>query len=144
MKPQFLTKETILNIDVQDRKFPEFRVGDTIQVAQIVKEGEKERTQMFVGDVIAMHNNGLASTFTVRRIGADSVGVEKIYPYYSPIISSIELVKKGDVRRAKLFYLRDKVGKSAKIKEKVVSRKEEAAQTVNQQTSKTETESKAE
>jgi large subunit ribosomal protein L19 len=122
MKPQFLTKETILNINTQDRKFPDFRVGDTIQVAQVVKEGEKERTQMFVGDVIAIHKNGVASTFTIRKIGADNVGVERIYPYYSPIVSGIEVLKRGDVKRARLYYLRDKVGKSAKIKEKVVSK----------------------
>jgi len=128
MKPDFLTKETILDLGVKDRKFPEFRVGDTIQVAQKIKEGDKQRIQMFKGDVISFHKNGISTTFIVRRIGADNVGVEKIFPYYSPMIDSIKVIKKGDVRRAKLYYIRKRVGKSAKIKEKVVTKEQMLAQ----------------
>lgn len=124
MKARKLTKETILDLNVTDRKFPKFKVGDTIEVAQIVTEGNKERIQLFMGDVICDHNKGIASTFTVRRMGANNVGVERIFPYYSPVIDHITLVKKGDVNRAKLYYLRDRVGKSAKIKEKIQSKKQ--------------------
>ncbi len=124
MKPDFLTKETILDLGVKDRKFPKFRVGDTIQVAHKIKEGDKQRIQMFKGDVISFHKNGISTTFIVRRIGADSVGVEKIFPYYSPMIDKIEIIRKGDVRRAKLYYVRKRVGKSAKIKEKVVTKEQ--------------------
>lgn len=126
MKASFLTKETILHTELPERGFPEFRVGDTIEVALLVKEGTKERTQMFEGDVIAAHRNGIASTFTVRRIGANNIGVEKILPYYSPTISAIRLVREGKVRRAKLFYLRDREGKGAKIREKILTKEEKA------------------
>ncbi|MCF7799488.1 50S ribosomal protein L19 [Candidatus Babeliales bacterium] len=124
MKPDFFTKETILDFGCQDRKFPNFGIGDAIQVAQKVKEGEKERIQMFTGDVIARHNKGISSTFTVRRIGADNIGVERVFPYFSPMIDNIKLVKKGDVRRAKLYYIRDRVGKAARIKEKVLTKEQ--------------------
>jgi len=120
MKADRLTKETIKNIDAIDRNFPDFSIGDMIRVSQFVKEGDKERLQVFEGNVIAMHKNGISSTFTVRRIGANNIGIERIYPYYAPVISSIQLVKKGDVRRAKLYYVRDRIGKSARIKEKVI------------------------
>ena len=123
MKANKLTKETILDIDRNDRGFPQFSVGDTIEVALIIKEGKKERIQMFLGDVIAMHNKGISSTFMVRRMGANNIAVEKIFPYYSPIIDRIKVIKFGDIRRAKLFYLRDRIGKSARIKEKVQSKK---------------------
>lgn len=124
MKANTLTKETILDYGMQDRKFPEFKVGDTIEVAQLVKDGEKSRTQIFKGDVIAMHNNGIASTITVRKIGANNVGVEKIFPIYSVNVDSIILVKHGKVRRAKLTYLRDKVGKASRIKERVMTKEQ--------------------
>ena len=127
MKPNFLTKETILDYQTKDRGFPEFRVGDTIDVAQRVIEGEKERIQSFKGDVIAIKNRGISSTFMVRYIGADNVGVERIFPYYSPMISGITVVRVGDVRRGKLFYLRDRVGKYAKIKEKILTKEQKAA-----------------
>ena len=119
MKASFLTKETILDQGVKDRKFPKFNIGDTVKVALKVKEGNKERIQMFEGNVIAFHNNGVASSFTVRKISSNGIGVEKIFPYYSPIIKDIELIRRGIVRRAKLYYLRDRVGKATKIKEKV-------------------------
>lgn len=124
MKAAGLTKETVLQEGVHSRNFPEFRVGDTIVVSQIVKEGAKERIQKFQGDVIADHNNGIASTFTVRRLCANNIYVERIYPYYSPMIDGIEVMKRGRVRRAKLFYLRDRVGKAAKIKEKVLTKEQ--------------------
>ncbi|CAM6054158.1 unnamed protein product, partial [Sphagnum tenellum] len=118
MKARTLTRETILNVNPTPNNFPTFKVGDTISVGQKIKEGDKERVQLFEGDVIADHINGVASTFTVRRIGANGVGVEKIFPYHSPTLSEIRVIKVGEVRRAKLFYLRDRVGKAAKIKEK--------------------------
>ena len=127
MKASFLTKETILNEGTQDRNFPKFSVGDTVRVAQKVKEGDKERIQMYEGDVIAFHNNGVATTFTVRRIAANGIGVEKIFPYYTPMIKEIKLIKRGVVRRAKLYYLRDRVGKAAKIKEMVKTKKKKVA-----------------
>ena len=85
MKAKTLTKETILDAGITDRKFPKFSVGDTIEVAQIVKEGNKERIQMFSGDVIAFKKNGISTTFTVRRIGANKIAVEKIFPIHSPL-----------------------------------------------------------
>lgn len=118
MKARTLTKETILNYGCEDRGFPEFRVGDTIEVSQVVKEGDKERLQKFEGDVIDMKNNGIASTFTVRKIGSNSVGIERIYPYYSKNVSAVKLVRHGKVRRANLAYIRERVGKAAYVEER--------------------------
>lgn len=95
---------------------PEFRVGDTIKVHVKVSEGTRNRIQVFEGTVLKKQNGGLRETFTVRRI-AYGVGVERTFPLNAPVISMIEVVRKGKVRRAKLFYLRDRVGKSAKVKE---------------------------
>ena len=120
MKANALTKETILNYGVTDRGFPNFRVGDTIEVSQIIKDGEKERIQLFEGDVVTFCRKGISTNFLVRRIGANGVGVERIFPYYAKTIDSIRLVKHGKVRRANLKYLRDRLGKSARIKEKFV------------------------
>jgi large subunit ribosomal protein L19 len=125
MKANALTKETIMNYGVTDRGFPDFRVGDTIEVSQIIKEGEKERIQLFEGDVVTFSRKGITSTFLVRRIGANGVGVERIFPYHAKTIDSIRLVRHGKVRRANLKYLRDRLGKSARLKEKFV--KKEAA-----------------
>jgi large subunit ribosomal protein L19 len=127
MKAKTLTKETILDFGMVDRGFPEFRVGDTIQVAQFVKDGEKERTQIFCGDIIAFSRNGISTTFTIRKIGANGVGVEKILPYYSKNISEIKIIKRGQVRRAKLNYLRDRLGRAARIKEKILTKKQKDA-----------------
>jgi len=124
MKANKLTKETILDLNAVDRSFPKFGIGDTIDVSQIVKEGNKERIQKFLGDVIAIKNNGISSTFTIRRIGANSIGVERIFPFYSPIIEKIKVVKKGDVCRAKLYYVRERIGKAARIKEKIQTKKQ--------------------
>ncbi len=124
MKARGITRETILDLGVQDKKHPVFKVGDTLEVGQIIKEGDKERIQPFVGDVIATHNNGIASTITVRRIGAHGVGIEKIFPIYAPTISEIKLVKTGKARRAKLYYVRERLGKAARIKEKIMTKEE--------------------
>jgi large subunit ribosomal protein L19 len=96
---------------------PEFNSGDHIKVHVRVIEGDKERIQPFEGDVISIRGNGMTKTFTVRKMSS-GVGVERIFPFYSPKIARIELLKKGDVRRAKLFYLRNLSGKAARIKSK--------------------------
>lgn len=119
MKTTLLTKETILDLGIVDRNFPDFKVGDTLNIAQKVKEGAKERLQSFEGDVIDIHRKGISTTFTVRKIGANGVGVEKIFPYYSDNIAEITLVRRGKVRRAKLGYLRGKLGKAARVQEMV-------------------------
>lgn len=96
---------------------PEFNVGDTVKVHCRIKEGNRERIQVFQGDVIRRHGASNRETFTVRKISF-SVGVERTFPVHSPKIDKIEVIRRGDVSRAKLYYLRDKVGKAAKIKEK--------------------------
>jgi large subunit ribosomal protein L19 len=116
VKASILTRETVNTVDAVDRGFPEFRVGDLIEVYQIVKEGDKEREQKFEGNVICIRKNGVSSTFTVRKIGDKNIGIERIFPFYSPNISKINKLKTGQVRRAKLFYLRDRIGKTSKIK----------------------------
>lgn len=130
MKAEKFTKETISQLGVTERSFPVFNVGDTIAVSQRIKEGEKERLQVFEGDVIAMNKNGAASTFTVRKISANAVPVEKIFPYYSPLIASIKFIRKGKVRRAKLYYMRGRIGKAARVRELVQTKeqKEKRAQ----------------
>jgi large subunit ribosomal protein L19 len=124
MKAKQFTKETITAIGVTERKFPKFNVGDTIIVSQRIKEGDKERLQDFEGDVIAMRKNGASSSFTVRKIGANNISVERIFPFYSPLIETIQFKQKGDVRRAKLYYLRDRVGRAARVKEKVQTKEQ--------------------
>lgn len=124
MKARKLTKETILNNIETPKSFAPFKVGDTIEVSVLVKEGDKERTQQFTGDVILYHKNGIATTFTVRRISANGVGVERIFPYYSPIISELKILKRGKVRRARLFYVRERVGKAARITERILTKEE--------------------
>lgn len=96
---------------------PPFRAGDTIRVNVRVVEGGRERIQAFEGVVIARNGSGSTATFTVRKVSY-GIGVERIFPVHAPIIQGIELVRRGDVRRSKLYYLRDRVGKSARIKEK--------------------------
>ncbi|MBE6054827.1 MAG: 50S ribosomal protein L19 [Clostridium sartagoforme] len=95
---------------------PNFNVGDTVKVYVKIKEGTRERVQMFEGTVIKKQNGGLRETFTVRRV-AYGTGVERTFPMNSPIIDKMEVSRRGKVRRAKLFYLRDRVGKAAKVKE---------------------------
>ena len=99
------------------KTYPKFNAGDTLKVHLKVKEGEKERIQVFEGVCIAKKNAGVNSSFTVRKISYGE-GIERVLPYYSPQISRIEIVKKGDVRRSKLYYLRGRSGKSARITEK--------------------------
>ncbi len=94
-------------------KLPEFRSGDTIRIHYKIIEGDKTRIQPYEGIVIAMKGKGQSKTFTVRRIGADGIGVERIFPLHSPNISKIEIKRKGKVRRAKLYYLRKKKGRAA-------------------------------
>ena len=94
----------------------QFNIGDTIKVHVKIKEGNRERIQVFEGTVIKKQNGGLRETFTVRRV-AYGVGVERTFPINAPIIDKIDVVRRGKVRRAKLFYLRDRVGKAAKVKE---------------------------
>ena len=96
---------------------PEFAPGDTLKVHVRVVEGQRERVQVFEGAVIKRQGAGLKETFTVRKLSF-GVGVERTFPVHSPILEKIEVVTRGDVRRAKLYYLRDRIGKSAKIKEK--------------------------
>lgn len=96
---------------------PEFHVGDNVKVHYLITEGNRERIQIFQGDVIRRQGAGSRETFTVRKISF-SIGVERTFPVHSPKIKKIEVVREGDVRRAKLYYLRKKVGKAAKIKEK--------------------------
>lgn len=123
-KAQGYTNETIKHLGVAKRTLPFFGIGDTIVVHQRIKEGGKERIQTFQGDVICIHQNGngASATFTVRKLGANAVSVERIFPYHTPIISKIELVKRGKVRRAKLYYLRDRVGRAARVTEDRVNK----------------------
>jgi large subunit ribosomal protein L19 len=95
---------------------PQFNVGDTVRVHNKIKEGTRERIQLFEGTVIAKKNGGISETFTVRRVSY-GVGVEKTFPLHSPNVEKVDVIRRGKVRRAKLYYLRDRVGKSAKVKE---------------------------
>ncbi len=103
--------------EVYKREIPQFRVGDTVRVSMQVKEGDKERVQAFEGIVIGRKGSGIRETFTVRKVSY-GIGVEKVFPIHSPLINKIDLIKEGRVRRAKLYYLRGKKGKAAKVKEK--------------------------
>ena len=107
-----LNKETLAN------EVPQVNIGDTVRVPVKVKEGSRERIQVFEGTVIAKKHGGIEETITVRRISY-GVGVEKVFPIHSPSIATIEVVRNGAVRRAKLYYLRGRVGKGAKVKEKL-------------------------
>lgn len=142
------TKETIKNIGVVDKPIADFAIGDVVAVSQWVIEGKEakdvkgaktgaskkgakeaktERIQIFQGNVIARKNNGASSTFTVRKVGKDGIAVERIYPYYSPNIESVKIITRAKVRRAKLYYLRDRVGKKARIKERIEKKSENVA-----------------
>jgi large subunit ribosomal protein L19 len=100
------------------KEFPDFSPGDTVVVKVKVKEGERERLQAFEGVVIAKRNRGLNSSFTVRKI-SHGEGVERVFQTYSPVVDAVEVKRRGDVRRAKLYYLRGLTGKAARIKEKI-------------------------
>ena len=97
---------------------PEIKIGSTVKVHVKTREGERERIQIFEGTVIARNNSGISETFTVRRISY-GVGVERVFPVHSPNVDKVEIVREGRVRRAKLYYLRDRVGKAAKVKEQI-------------------------
>lgn len=97
---------------------PQFSIGDTVRVHNRIKEGTRERIQMFEGTVIARHGFGPSETFTVRRV-AYGCGVEKTFPIHSPNVQGVDVIRLGKVRRAKLYYLRDRVGKAAKVKEQI-------------------------
>ncbi len=107
-----------LNKEALSKEMPKVQIGDTVRVHVKVKEGSRERIQVFEGVVIAKKHGGIEETITVRRISY-GVGVEKVFPMHSPSIETIQVVRNGAVRRAKLYYLRGRVGKSAKIKEKL-------------------------
>ena len=108
----------ILNEQQMKADAPVIEVGDTVKVHVKIKEGNRERIQVFEGTVIARKHGGIAETITVRRISY-GVGCEKVFPLHSPNVAMIETVRKGKVRRAKLYYLRDRMGKAAKVKERV-------------------------
>ena len=97
---------------------PQFGIGDGVKVYIRITEGEKERIQLFEGTVIARHGGGISETFTVRRVSY-GVGVEKTFPIHSPNVEKVDIIRVGKVRRAKLYYLRDRVGKAAKVKEQI-------------------------
>ena len=112
--------------DVVENKYKrasdlEFEIGDTVDVAVKIKEGERERIQTFTGTVIKMRGTGLGRTFTVRRI-VQGEGVERIFPLHSPVVQSVKVTRKGRVRRAKLYYLRDRVGKATRLREVIGGR----------------------
>jgi large subunit ribosomal protein L19 len=113
-----MNNEIIKEIEAAELKaeVPEFEVGDTVKVHNKIKEGNKERIQIFEGTVIKRQGGSNRETFTVRK-NSNGVGVEKTWPLHSPSVEKIEVIRKGKVRRAKLYYLRDRVGKAAKVKE---------------------------
>jgi large subunit ribosomal protein L19 len=120
---QQLEQEEIVRLG---KTIPEFSPGDTVVVNVNVKEGDRKRVQAYEGVVIAKRNRGLNSSFTVRKISSGE-GVERTFQTYSPLIASVEVKRKGAVRRAKLYYLRGRTGKSARIREKLAARVQEAA-----------------
>ena len=98
---------------------PQVKIGQTVKVHVKIREGERERIQVFEGTVIARNNSGISETFTVRRVSY-GVGVERVFPLHSPNVAKVEVVRTGKIRRAKLYYLRDRVGKAAKLKEQII------------------------
>jgi len=102
---------------IANKEIPQFRAGDTVRVGVEIVEGSKKRIQNFEGVCISIRGTGTGKTFTVRKIGANNIGVERIFPLYSESIKNIDVVRRGKVRRAKLYYLRSRKGKAARIKE---------------------------
>lgn len=102
--------------DCTKNETPAFSIGDTVKVSVNIREGQRERIQMFEGTVIAKKGSGISETFTVRRISY-GVGIERVFPLHSPNVVDVKVIRHGKVRRAKLYYLRDRVGKAAKVKE---------------------------
>ena len=109
--------ESFEQAQIEAKDIPDFRAGDTVRLGVEIKEGDKKRVQAYEGVVIAVRGQGTGKTFTVRKIGANSVGVERVFPVYSDSLKTIAVIRKGKVRRAKLNYLRGRRGKAAKIKE---------------------------
>ena len=109
--------ESFEKAQLENKNLPKFRAGDTLRVAVRIKEGEKTRVQNYEGLCIAIRGQGTGRTFMVRKMGANSIGVERIFPLYSESIESITVLRRGRIRRAKLFYLRELKGKAARIKE---------------------------
>ncbi len=104
--------------DSMKNEVPQFEIGDTVKISVNIREGERERIQMFEGTVIAKKGSGVAETFTVRRVSY-GVGVERVFPLHSPNVKDVQVIRRGKVRRSKLYYLRDRVGKAAKVKEQI-------------------------
>ncbi len=117
MRNKYIESFEKAQIAQKNEATPEFRAGDTVRVAIKIQEGEKTRIQNFEGICIAIRGAGTGRTFTVRKMGANNIGVERVLPLYSESIESIKLLRRGKVRRAKLYYLRDRRGKSARIEE---------------------------
>ncbi len=109
--------ENFENSQIEKKNIPDFRAGDTVRLAVTIKEGSKSRVQNYEGVCIARRGQGTGETIMVRKIGANGVGIERVFPIYSDSINEIKVLRRGRVRRAKLFYLRDRAGKSARIKE---------------------------
>lgn len=104
--------------DSVKKELPAFAIGDTVRIDVKIREGERERIQAFEGTVIARKGSGISETFTVRRVSY-GVGVERVFPIHSPNVQDVKIIRRGRVRRAKLYYLRDRVGKAAKVKEQL-------------------------
>ncbi len=113
-----MDKLTLAEQTIVTNEYPEFKTGDTVNVHYRVREGDKERIQQFEGIVISRRGSGANQTFIVRKVSAGNIGVERIFPLFSPFIAKIELKKQGDIKRSKLYYLRDRQGKAARVKEK--------------------------
>ncbi|CAN5144376.1 50S ribosomal protein L19 [soil metagenome] len=113
-----MNRTDLVDVETLRDDIPDFGPGDTLKVHVRVTEGERSRIQIFEGDVIARRGSGARESITVRKISFNGIGVERIFPLHAPIIDKIEVIRFGKVRRAKLYYLRDRVGKKAKIKEK--------------------------
>jgi ribosomal protein L19, bacterial type len=109
--------KTLVNSQLKS-ELPQIGIGDTVKVHVLIKEGDRERIQVFEGTVIARRGSGISESFTVRRLSY-GVGVERVFPIHSPHVAKVEVVRHGKVRRSKLYFLRDRVGKSAKLKEKI-------------------------
>ena len=108
----------MISQDSVKTEIPQFDIGDTVRIDVNIREGERERIQVFEGTVIARKGSGISETFTVRRISY-GVGVERVFPLHSPNVKGVTVVRKGRVRRAKLYFLRDRIGKAAKVKEQI-------------------------
>lgn len=109
--------ENFENTQISEKNIPEFRAGDTVRLAVTIKEGEKTRVQNYEGVCIAIRGMGTGRTINIRKIGANGIGIERIFPIYTDSINEITVLRRGRVRRAKLYYLRDLAGKKARIKE---------------------------